>query len=169
MFLNGNDYSNAMLAYTKAASLNDGKDSYLSAMFHSAISATYSLSHDNEEALKNARLAYENYLLSGKTENSDLLLFNIATCSANNNAWKDVDSLFSILLNKRDSVKGISANQIKCNYAFMKVCQPQPDYDNARSLYSTVLSDDGFFEGDKDYGAYAYVLAEAGDVKAIPV
>jgi len=163
-YFNEKDISNAMMAYTEALSLDEEGDPYFSAMLHYGISAVYHLSHDNEEALKNAKLAHQYYSDSDKTEEEDLLLFNIAQCAADNYDRDEADSLFSVLLCRKDSLRGVSKNRLQCAYAFMNVCCPPEDYNKACTLYAAAMQETDSLERGKDYGAYAYALAETGDM-----
>ena len=156
------DYKKAILEFTKAEKVAERSDSLYLAMTKSMQSDVYSSTHNDSEALRLLKEAYDIYLelsLHQYINNTELRLANLY---CNNDDFLKADSLYIHLISSEKVDDFIKNSAIK-NKAFITISHYNKDYDKAAFLYDRLVNDsDASILTYKDYWAYAYSLSKVG-------
>lgn len=156
------DYDKAIIEFTKAEKVAERCDSLYMAFIYLAQSETYSMTHNNLEALKYIKDAYKVYSELSLEYYRDVSNLGLAKLYYNINDLPKAESLLNelIISDRVDSI--IKATAIKCK-AFIMASRDVPDCHNSVLLYNTLLEDFGnTYMSYKDYWAYAYALINSG-------
>ena len=156
------DYDKAIIEFTKAEKVAERCDSLYMAFIYLAQSETYSMTHNNLEALKYIKYAYKVYSELSLEYYRDISNLGLAKLYYNINDLPKAESLLNelIISDKVDSI--IKATAIQCK-AFIMASRDVPDCHNSVLLYNTLLEDYGnTYMSYKDYWAYAYALINSG-------
>ena len=156
------DYDKAILEFTKAEKVAERCDSLYMAFIYLAQSETYSMTHNNLEALKYIKDAYKVYSELSLEYYRDISNLGLAKLYYNINDLPKAESLLNelIISDRVDSI--IKATAIQCK-AFIMASRDVPDCHNSVLLYNTLLEDYGnTYMSYKDYWAYAYALINSG-------
>lgn len=156
------DYDKAIIEFTKAEKVAERCDSLYMAFIYLAQSDTYSMTHNNLEALKYIKDAYKVYSELSLEYYRDISNLGLAKLYYNINDLPKAESLLNelIISDRVDSI--IKATAIQCK-AFIMASRDVPDCHNSVLLYNTLLEDYGnTYMSYKDYWAYAYALINSG-------
>lgn len=156
------DYKNAILEFTKAEKVAERSDSLYLGMTKDIKATIYSATHNDSEALRLLKEAYDIYLelsLHQYINNTELRLANLY---CNNDDFLKADSLYIHLISS-EKVDDFIKNSATKNKAFITISHYNKDYDKAAFLYDRLVNDsDASILTYKDYWAYAYSLSKVG-------
>lgn len=156
------DYKNAILEFTKAEKVAESSDSLYLGMTKDIKATIYSATHNDSEALRLLKEAYDIYLelsLHQYINNTELRLANLY---CNNDDFLKADSLYIHLISS-EKVDDFIKNSATKNKAFITISHYNKDYDKAAFLYDRLVNDsDASILTYKDYWAYAYSLSKVG-------
>ena len=156
------DYKKAILEFTKAEKVAERSDSLYLGMTKDIKATIYSATHNDSEALRLLKEAYDIYLelsLHQYINNTELRLANLY---CNNDDFLKADSLYIHLISSEKVDDFIKNSAIK-NKAFITISHYNKDYDKAAFLYDRLVNDsDASILTYKDYWAYAYSLSKVG-------
>lgn len=152
------EYDKAILEFTKAEKVAERCDSLFLGLIYLVQSDTYSMTHNEIEALKyikNANNVFSQLSLDYYKSVSNL---SLAKLYNNNDDVVKADSLLNHLIESEKVDKRIKATSLQCR-AFIMVSKKDPDYSNAILLYRSLIDEYGAsYMSYKDYWAYAYAL-----------
>lgn len=156
------DYKKAILEFTKAEKVAERSDSLYLGMTKDIKATIYSATHNDSEALRLLKEAYDIYLelsLHQYINNTELRLANLY---CNNDDFLKADSLYIHLISS-EKVDDFIKNSATKNKAFITISHYNKDYDKAAFLYDRLVNDsDASILTYKDYWAYAYSLSKVG-------
>ena len=156
------DYKKAILEFTKAENVAERSDSLYLGMTKDIKATIYSATHNDSEALRLLKEAYDIYLelsLHQYINNTELRLANLY---CNNDDFLKADSLYIHLISS-EKVDDFIKNSATKNKAFITISHYNKDYDKAAFLYDRLVNDsDASILTYKDYWAYAYSLSKVG-------
>ena len=156
------DYKNAILEFTKAEKVAERSDRLYLGMTKDIKATIYSATHNDSEALRLLKEAYDIYLelsLHQYINNTELRLANLY---CNNDDFLKADSLYIHLISS-EKVDDFIKNSATKNKAFITISHYNKDYDKAAFLYDRLVIDsDASILTYKDYWAYAYSLSKVG-------
>lgn len=156
------DYKKAILEFTKAEKVAERSDSLYLGMTKDIKATIYSATHNDSEALRLLKEAYDIYLelsLHQYINNTELRLANLY---CNNDDFLKADSLYINLISS-EKVDDFIKNSATKNKAFITISHYNKDYDKAAFLYDRLVNDsDASILTYKDYWAYAYSLNQVG-------
>lgn len=156
------DYKKAILEFTKAEKVAERSDSLYLGMTKDIKATIYSATHNDSEALRLLKEAYDIYLelsLHQYINNTELRLANLY---CNNDNFFKADSLYIHLISS-EKVDDFIKNSATKNKAFITISHYNKDYDKAAFLYDRLVNDsDASILTYKDYWAYAYSLSKVG-------
>ena len=156
------DYKKAIPEFTKAEKVAERSDSLYLGMTKDIKATIYSATHNDSEALRLLKEAYDIYLelsLHQYINNTELRLANLY---CNNDDFLKADSLYIHLISS-EKVDDFIKNSATKNKAFITISHYNKDYDKAAFLYDRLVNDsDASILTYKDYWAYAYSLSKVG-------
>lgn len=155
---NGADYAAACITLKRAYRCSEAiNDCYWKAMSAAALSLSHNGNHNNDDELKWAIIAYDNFRENGDSSHIDLALFHLGYAYHNNRYFEKADSLFEYLCSKDHPFYAAYVGR-----AINEATQDCPRGENVASWYSSALSE-GISMSLYDYYNYAYALLLAGD------
>ena len=156
------EYEKAILEFTKAEKIAEKCDSLYLGLIYLIQSDTYSMTHNEIEALKYIKNAYGVFLDISLDYYVSVSNLSLAKLYYNNGDIAKADSMLNRLIISEKEDKRIKATSIQCR-AFLMASKDEPDYSNAINLYDILLGEYGSsYMSYKDYWAYAYALIYCG-------
>lgn len=155
-------YDKAILEFTKSGNIAEKCDSMYWGLASLAQSHTFSMTHNETEALRHTKLAKKIYTELSLDYYRQVSELNLAKVYYNMNAIEEADSTLSLLTEAKDVDDKIKASSLQSR-AFISASRKNPDYETSVYLYENLLEDYGTsYMSYKDYWAYAYALANIG-------
>ena len=163
---NGGRYDEAILSFTRAREYAEGlEDDRFKAMVFHAMGDTYNMSYLFEEAYAMSDSSYQYCLKTGDTVLTNIALFQVAQNLNNLKCYQDAVSIYDTLVNDPSVQTNHNLfGRVLSGYALAVINDTQ-DYEKARQLYESCLANGGRFDNLTHWGAYAYSLANVGEVE----
>ena len=163
---NGGHYDEAILSFTRAREYAEGlEDDRFKAMVFHAMGDTYNMSYLFEEAYAMSDSSYQYCLKTGDTVLTNIALFQVAQNLNNLKCYQDAVSIYDTLVNDPSVQTNHNLfGRVLSGYALAVINDTQ-DYEKARQLYESCLANGGRFDNLTHWGAYAYSLANVGEVE----
>jgi tetratricopeptide (TPR) repeat protein len=163
---NGGRYDEAILSFTRAREYAEGlEDDRFKAMVFHAMGDTYNMSYLFEEAYAMSDSSYQYCLKTGDTVLTNIALFQVAQNLNNLKCYQDAVSIYDTLVNDPSVQTNHNLfGRVLSGYALAVINDTQ-DYEKARKLYERCLANGGRFDNLTHWGAYAYSLANVGEVE----
>ncbi len=163
---NGGRYDEAILSFTRAREYAEGlEDDRFKAMIFHAMGDTYNMSYLFEEAYAMSDSSYQYCLKTGDTVLTNIALFQVAQNLNNLKCYQDAVSIYDTLVNDPSVQTNHNLfGRVLSGYALAVINDTQ-DYEKARKLYERCLANGGRFDNLTHWGAYAYSLANVGEVE----
>lgn len=162
---NGGHYDEAILSFTQAREYATGveNDRFKAMVFH-AMGDTYNMSYLFEEAYAMSDSSYLYCLKTGDTVLINIALFQVAQNLNNLKRYRDAVSIYDTLVNDPSVQTNHNLfGRVLSGYALAVINDTQ-DYEKARKLYERCLANGGRFDNLTHWGAYAYSLANVGEI-----
>ncbi len=162
---NGGHYDEAILSFTHAREYAVGmEDDRLKALIFHAMGDTYNMSYLFEVAYAMSDSSYQYCLKTGDTVLINIALFQVAQNLNNLKRYRDAVSIYDNLVNNPTVQTNRNLyGRVLSGYA-LAVINDRQDYEKAKQLYEQCLANDGRFDNLTHWGAYAYSLANVGEI-----
>ena len=162
---NGNHYNDAILSFTHAREYaKQSLDARFKALICQAMGDTYGSAYLTEEAYTHSELAYKYALESGDSILANASLFRMAVGLNNLNQVSAADSLFRVLLDRRDLINPQTIPSVLADYALLRI-NKYSDYTGGVTLFEETLALGKGLPSVNHWCAYAFALAETGNPK----
>ena len=157
------DYTKAILEFTRSEKSASISDSLYWGMALLAQADTYSHTYNDTERIKSLQESLQIFDGIGKIDFSNIVKFRLAQTYANMKKYDKADSLYRAVLDEENLKESLKIDIIS-SYAFMKMADNNPDYQEALKLYEILENQYGFRSMTyNDYWSWAYALSLAGN------
>ena len=160
---NGHHFNDAIISFTRAGEYAERlTDDRFKALIFQATGDTYGSTYLPDEAYAYSEKAYEHALASGDSILANASLYRMAVGLNNLDRIEASDSLFRILLDRREQINPQTISSVLADYALMRVVK-YSDCPGGVPLFEEAISLARGLPSVNHWCAYAYSWAAIGD------